>query len=127
MLFPFHNEFDELFRGNRSIWLKMAGAAAATDLIVLLSGALNAQPGGLGLGPGTIAIVLVVAAVAGAGFAILLSLKDIVARRRSAGRHVSWLLRLYFTDGVVSFMLWSVTATMIIVLGIIILFQLIRL
>ena len=36
MRVPFHNELDETFRSDRSIWLKIGGCAFASAFIVLV-------------------------------------------------------------------------------------------
>jgi hypothetical protein len=104
MLGPFHNELDEVFRGDRSIWLKIGGSA-----FVCASGALlhfNADP------KATIAFELAMIAamaVIGAVIGLMLSLRDVVRRRLAAGKPVNLLLRLYLGGGMGTLLGWILT------------------
>ena len=126
MWLPFSREFDDLFRKDRSIWFKMVGAAAATDLVVIISGALDAPRGQPDIRPEVIAAVLIVVGIAGAGVALVLSLKDIVERRDVAGQKVSWLLRILFLRGILSRILWAASLFAISLLAVMLLFVIVR-
>jgi hypothetical protein len=107
MLLPFKDELDDLFRSDRSIWLKGFGGAALGILVALWGLFENDRPGGLNVVLDTIFVSG--SAVIGAAGVVLLSLKDVVARRFDNRRHVNWLLMLYFGHGPLSFFFWIVT------------------
>jgi hypothetical protein len=128
-MLPFKEEFDDLFREDRSIWWKILGGAAAAALAVLLAvwrGA-NREQGKATFGPAAIAVIVVVAAFLGALVAVLLSLKDVVRRRMDSGQRVSRLLRVYFGGGAVSLMVWVLTVLLLGIPAIIVLFGVLRL
>ncbi len=111
---PFGRGLDEVFRGDRAVWLKVLGCgfvASALVVSVLLrerSGAV-AERVGLQVSNPVLAIVGGLSAVAGCMLGVLLSLKDVVGRTIDEGRTVHPLLRLYFASGFKSLAIWIVT------------------
>jgi hypothetical protein len=109
---PFRKEIDETFRSDRSAWIKMAAAALVADFALVLGAwkmraedvSIDEFLGSLNLG------ILAVTAVAGAGTALLLSMKDVIRRRMDRGDSVNFLLRLYLGMGVRSLVAWLPTA-----------------
>ena len=112
MRIPFHSEFDEVFRGDRSVWLKMVGCALVTVFVVLISMARMAARGARGIeltGRAIVAAALVAAGI-GALIGLTLALKDVVERRRAGGLPVNPVLRLYLGMRTVSLVVWFFTA-----------------
>ena len=111
---PFGKELDEVFRGDRSIWLKVLGCGfVASALVVSMllrerSGAAHGQSG-LQVSNPVLAIVGVLSAIAGCILGVLLSLKDVVRLRIDQGRAVHPLLSLYFASRFKSLAMWIVT------------------
>ncbi len=124
MRFPFRDEFDDLFRHDRAIWVKMGGGAAAAALVVAMFAIreFGFRQRQVDLSPAIQAIIVAVAPILGAVVAILLSLKDTVERRQATGQSVSWLLRVYFGNGRQSLILWFMTSLGVAFIAIIILF-----
>ena len=114
MRVPFGKELDEVFRGDRSIWLKVLGCGfVASALVVFMllrerSGATAGNPG-IQVSNSVLALIGVLSAVGGCVLGVLLSLKDVVGRRINEGRTVHPLLRLYFASRFKSLAMWIVT------------------
>src|SRR5262245_31181181 len=106
MFFPFRRELDDAFSHDSSIWLKMAGCALVGILIAVYS---LAKMDHKDLTPAGAAIVIAVVACGGMFVGILLSLKDVVARRIENGEPVSLVLRIYFGWGGGSLLIWFLT------------------
>jgi hypothetical protein len=106
---PFKRQLDQLFRGNRSIWLKVGGGVLVALYLTLQSFLRNAK----GVDRATIvrvtSIGLVVAVVAGALIALLLAMKDRMKERLARGEKVNLLARAYLGMGIWSLLLWCPT------------------
>src|SRR5689334_14727621 len=99
MHFPFHDELNDVFEGDRSIWLKIGGGTLVGGLITLGTIARdrsNTLGGMVGL------IAVVVSALIGGCIGLSLSIKDVVRSRRNSGKSVHPLLRLFFGMGVLT-------------------------
>lgn len=102
MRLPFRNELDEVFRGDRPVWLKIAGCAAVAAFVVVATTLRNQRQGNLGIELTTQTVVVLGLASAGVGAVVGLglSLKDVVRRRLDRGARVNPLLALFFGTGV---------------------------
>ena len=98
------SEFDELFRSDKSIWLKAIGAAAAGGIAAFAAVKKNRD-----LGIGLASTIVIGGAVIGCIMGVMLSLKDIVRRRIESGETVHPLLKLYLGMRFVSVIVWFVT------------------
>lgn len=111
MYIPFHEELDDVFRGGRSIGLKMGGCAFATTFVVItttLRGVLQDRLH-LSLTATMIAALAGASAATGALLGLALSLKDVVRRRIALDEPVNPVLRLYFGTGGWSLVAWFMT------------------
>ncbi len=101
---PMGSSFNDLFRGGRSVWLKIIGAAVAAPLATVVAGVRASGGGGspIPTDPATVSAILFGATLVGALVGSALVLKDIVCRRKSEGLHVSFPLRLMFGFGIFS-------------------------
>ena len=109
MRLPFHRKFDEVFRGDRSTWLKavcgVVVAAYMTGTVVLRQG-----KGAARATHWRVAIIGVVfAALAGGLIAFLLTMKDRVKRKIARGERVNPFARAYLGMGIWSLLLWCPT------------------
>ena len=96
-MLPFRSELDEVVRGDRSIWAKMAACAAVTTALVI--GGLVKMTGdehlNVELSAPLVAACVIGSSVAGAGLALALALKDVVRRRVGEGERVNPILRVF--------------------------------
>ncbi|WP_076351769.1 hypothetical protein [Paludisphaera borealis] len=108
MRLPFRNELDEVFRSDKPVWLKIAGCAAVTGFVVVVSILRSRRQGSLGIDLTAQAIVALglASAALGAGVGLALALKDVVRRRLDRGERVNPLLVLFFGYGVRSRVVW---------------------
>jgi hypothetical protein len=94
---PFQRELEDLFSSDKSIILKLLGGAfvgAVFSLRVLFK-----KGDGASLGNTARVVVFVGAAIIGALVVLLLTLRDVVARRVDAGKSVNPILKAYFGRG----------------------------
>jgi len=112
-MLPTFSEFDELFRSDKAIWLKMLGAAAVTGILafgaVLKSHQRHAAAERIGAAGE--AIVIFGAMTLASIVVLALSIKDIVRRRIDEGRKVNFVLRLLLGMRWLSLAIWCVTIT----------------
>jgi hypothetical protein len=108
---PFHHEIEDLFASDGSIVLKLL-AGAFVGGVLSLKVAFK-EPGGTAPALSMPVKVTIVAAAAVVGMIVvlMLSLRDVVARRVENGQRVNPLLRAYFGrgNGCLMVALWSVT------------------
>jgi len=105
-MIPFRKQIEEVFRSDRSIWLKMTCGAFVGAMLALFI-LSHAEAGEFPLA--AIVTLLVMYAALGAILGICLSVRDLVRRRISDGKPVSLPLRMYFNWGAVSGVIWTVT------------------
>jgi hypothetical protein len=109
MRLPFYRKFDEVFRGERSTWLK---AVCGVVIAAYITGTVFLRQG-KGADRAThwrVAIIGVVfAAVAGGLIAFVLTMKDRVKQRLARGERVNLLARAYLGMGIWSLILWCPT------------------
>ena len=109
MRIPFQRKLDEIFRSDRSAWLKIAGG--------ILVGLFVAIQSVMRLGkaedrPTTwreTLIYLLVVPVSGGLIGFLLVIKDRVTRRIARGERVNFLVRAYLGMGIWSLLSWCPT------------------
>jgi ABC-type Fe3+-siderophore transport system permease subunit len=109
MRLPFHRKFDEVFRGERSTWLK---AVCGVIVAVYITGSvfLRQEKRGDRATYWRVAIIGVVfAAVAGGLIAFMLQMKDRVKQKMAKGERVNPLARAYLGWGIWSLLLWCPT------------------
>lgn len=110
MKVPFSRELDEVFRSDRSVWLKILGCGfVSAFLVVGVAIRSDLQVRGKPLATSTLITLGVLAAVAGCFLGLILSLRDTITRRTQEGRPVSRLARLYFVGGVECVFIWAFT------------------
>ncbi len=109
MRLPFHRKFDEIFRGDRSTWLKgVCGVVVAA--YITGSVFLRQEKSADRTTYWRVAIIGVVfAAIAGGLIAFLLTMKDRVKQRLARGERVNLLARAYLGMGIWSLLLWCPT------------------
>jgi len=112
---PFRDELNEAYRTDRSIWMKIGGGAAVGAILGIASCVRDRLGGGGQFDIESFAGVMLItgAAAIGAAAGLMLALKDVVQRRIGSGRHVNPLLRTYFGLGVVSLIVWFITAIVV--------------
>src|SRR5262245_11871071 len=96
----------------RTVAIKMAGCAAIAAVVVGTSVLWTSAHGGEGDAhwtPLAMAGTVLFGAVCGALIGYCLALSDLVLQRRMMGQRVNPLLRAYFSAGLLSLLLWSVT------------------
>jgi hypothetical protein len=109
---PFSRILDETFRSDHSLWIKMGCAGFVSAFCVLVTISKSAGADDLAkviFRPFTVGI-LAFSIVAGAGLALMLSMKDVIVGRISRGEPVNPILRLYLGMGVWSLLAWFPTA-----------------
>jgi hypothetical protein len=119
---PFRSEIEDLFASDKSIIWKLLGGAfvgAALSMTVVLKGPQGKAPQ---MSMTARVIVLIGATVIGALVVLLLTLRDVVARRVDAGLKVNPLLKAYFGrgNGCLMVFLWFCTivvATLIVTMA----------
>lgn len=98
------NTLDDIFRSDRSIWLKMLGGAIVGPVLVVWTLAKQRRRGGPAIdftSPANIGF-LIGGVVMGAVAGVLLSAKDVVQRRLADGQPVAFPWVLLFGKGMVS-------------------------
>jgi len=96
----------------RSVGLKMGGSAGIAASVVVGSVFWVNRPGGGAKTPLTLAELLgyfLFAAATGAIIGYVLALRDLILERQARGQRIHPVLRAYFSSGLVSVFLWSVT------------------
>ncbi len=108
MWIPFHDELDETFQSDRSIWVKIIGCSFATIFVVLVGTYRFHRDGDVkfDLTPGLIGLLGTGSAVLGAMIGLALSLKDTVEQRLERRDPVNPLLKLYFGGGTRCVVTW---------------------
>ena len=112
-MIPKFSEFDELFRSDKAIWLKMLGGAAVAGMLAVVSVVKSHQRRAANEGIGTAAETFIVLGATALGSIIVLALclKDIVRRRLDNGQKVNRILKLYLGMRWVSLAMWFFTIT----------------
>jgi hypothetical protein len=97
----------------RTVVIKMTGCALIAAVLVAGSAMITSIERGdkaaRALGAPALAAWVIFAALAGAVAGYCLALSDLVLQRRMMGQRVHPLLRAYFSAGIFSLILWSVT------------------
>jgi hypothetical protein len=108
---PFHNEIEDLFASDKSIVLKLLGGAFVGAVLSLSVVLKRAKGNEASLGTTAKVITFVGATVIGAIVVLLLTLRDVVARRVDAGQQVNPILKAYFGrgNGCLMLFLWGCT------------------
>ena len=103
-MIPMGSMFHELFSGGASVWLKIAGGAIATPIVMAMYilRANRRDGDALPKDPGVLAAILVACILVGAVIGAALCLKDVVHSRLKDGRLVAFPARALFGYG-----LWS--------------------
>lgn len=96
---PFQSEIEDLFESDKSIVLKLLGGAFVGVVLSLKFVAKDGKGNAPTMGNTATAVVVVGAAVVGAVVVLLLTLRDVVARRVDAGKRVNPVLKAYFGRG----------------------------
>jgi hypothetical protein len=106
---PFQRQLDQLFRGKRSIWLKVGGGVLVALYLTLQSFWRNAKGADRATAVRVTLVGLVVAGIAGALIALFLAMKDRMKERLARGERVNLLARAYLGMGIWSLLLWCPT------------------
>jgi hypothetical protein len=109
MEISFQKKFDEIFRGNRSSWLKTGAGALIALYVTALSIFRVVKPAERSTAWRTMLVCVLCAAVCGALIAFLLTVKDRVKRRLAKGDRVNLFVRAYLGSGIWSLLLWCPT------------------
>lgn len=107
---PFRSRFDNLFQNGKPLWLKLIGCAFV-GMFVVLTSMLRPDPGvprGFDRNSSTLTLAALIGAAVGFLVGALLSLKDLIERRRVENRRMSPALRRLFASGWKSLLLWAV-------------------
>jgi hypothetical protein len=107
MSVPFSKDLDKLFRSSTSIWLKI-GAGGLVGFL-LSAGAIFGKEGA-GFSSSMKTGIAITVTLLGMLLGLALSLKDLVAKRKSEGSQVPFLLNLLFGMGVISLIVWIIAA-----------------
>jgi hypothetical protein len=111
MRVPFQNELDEVFRSNRSIWLKIGGCSLVSIFIVLTGTFRFARQSSIQIQLSTSLLVILslISGVLGAILGLMLALKDTIDHRLDRGDSINPILRLFFGSGKQSLLVWFVS------------------
>ena len=106
-MIPMGSTFHELFSGGASVWLKIAGGAIATPVVMAMYALRAERRGGNALpkDPSVLTAILVACVVVGAAIGAALCLKDVVHSRLKDGRPVAFPARALFGYGMWSLLL----------------------
>jgi hypothetical protein len=111
---PFQKKLDDLFQGDRTIWLKMGGGAFVGAFIgATVLERVSEMPQGLKVTPVGVALSVTIGALFGAALVAMLALKDSTRRRIEQGQGVYPIFRLFFAAGAWSILFWGVAVTLI--------------
>jgi hypothetical protein len=109
MRIPFQRKLDDLFRSDRSIWLKIGGGVLVTLYVAVKSVFPQEKVADRAMVLRVSIISLLVALVCGGLISFLLTMKDRMKQRLAKGERVNPLLRAYLCMGVWSLLLWCPT------------------
>ena len=96
---PFQSEIEDLFASDKSIIIKLLGGAFVGAVLSLRVVFKGAKGNAATLSDTARVVVFIGAAVIGALVVLLLTLRDVVARRVERGKRVNPLLKAYFGRG----------------------------
>jgi hypothetical protein len=109
MPLPFHRKFDEVFRGERSTWLKVACGVVVAAFIAGMVFLQQEKRGDRATYSRVAIISFVCTAVAGGLIALGLQMKDRVTQKIAEGERVNLIARAYLGMGFWSLVLWCPT------------------
>jgi hypothetical protein len=106
---PFQRKLDDLFRNDRSIWLKIGGGVLVALYVTVQSILRQGKVADRSI-VWRVSIISLLVAVAGGGLiSFLLTMKDRMKQRLANGERVNPLLRAYLCMGIWSLLLWCPT------------------
>ncbi len=109
MRIPFQRKLDEIFRSDKSAWLKI-GCGVLVALYVTIQSFMRLRKAEDRSSLWQVTLIsLLVAVVSGGLIAFLLIIKDRVKQRIARGEHVNLLVRAYLGMGIWSLLLWCPT------------------
>jgi len=108
-MIPFHRQLDQVFRGDRSIWLKITGGVLVALYLTSRNFLRILKPEDRTTMWRVTFVALVVATIAGGLIGVMLTMNDRVKRRVARGEPVNLVVRAYLGLGIWSLLLWCPT------------------
>jgi drug/metabolite transporter (DMT)-like permease len=109
MRIPFQRTLDDVFRSDRSIWLKIGGGVLVALYVTFQSILRQGKVADRSIVWRVSIISLLVAVACGGLISFLLTMKDRMKQRLAKGERVNPLLRAYLCMGFWSLLLWCPT------------------